>query len=316
MKREKIDFKVGDRTFGVELEFSSHTRERVVEIVRANTEREVVLARYCHNSDNAEWFVKSDSSVTHDGPGGTSLGGEISSPVMKTEKDLAELRRVVTALRDAGVSADAKCGFHVHVGMLDFTDETFGKFVAHWTKCEAIVLRQVPPSRRANKYCPLIIESGEFSANTYYSPSEILGFFARRSSRYGSINVSNWVSQKRLEIRIMEGTFDPDDVENWIRFLLYCIDVSKQLPMPKDLGPFILITFFVVFNLWSPNSEEEARRSYSKKFQAMRVWFLKRIAKHAMLQGESLIERIDENMTSALLEEACAKKILKMIRAA
>lgn len=311
-ERGATDLIVGKRTFGVELEFCNRSIAEVAEIIRPVTKRRVIATeRYCHNSDNTEWFVKKDSSVQAFVKG-KAVGGEIASPAMKNEKDLAELRSVVAALQAAGVEADARCGFHVHLGMEDFDASSFGKFIAHWIKSEAIMLRQVPPERRTNSYCPLIIETGMFRADSSYSESQIFATMTTHSVRYSSINISNWASHKRLEIRLMEGTFNPSDVVNWVRFLLFFVDASKNIRMPQNLAPIVLLSFVTVFDLYVTNRDGWGKESRSPQFVEMRSWFLKRIVENASKHGSSQIEKIDNGQIAAMIESITAKKILEM----
>ena len=208
---------MASRSFGCELEFCSKW-ERTKDALRRAVERVygsrklMVKEEWYRSLDNVNWHMKEDSSTV----------GEIVTPV-STEGDLKRICQVVGMLRDAGVRAGRKDGFHVHVGARDVDPRIL---VASWARIERQVLSSFPRNRRSNYFCSpirrvrfatMMEAAGKHRSAISMRMCKFTKAPPRMKKRHGTI-----------EFRVAEGTFDPVLVRNWARFCLRFVEVAKE----------------------------------------------------------------------------------------
>lgn len=261
------------RTFGVELEFTRTTsRERLQETISSVGEAAVVRD-WGHSVDNREWICKTDSSCGYE-VASRVLGSTRS--VRKTLRDLVVLEKVVEALRDSGRhKVDTSCGLHVHIWIGDFNDRQIQSLLSYWIKLEYFLINLMPEARRRNRYCPMT--SSKFEPSVSYTKQQLISM---GTWQRGSLNLNRYNEQKTIEIRLAEGSVDPNMVKNWTRFLLHFIERVKVVAPPEDVNWLTLeqsLNFLDFLNF----PEEGKFRILSPALTETRTWLLQRANTYA-----------------------------------
>ena len=103
---------IPNRPFGVELEFNSAPHPQVVAWMIEQLGFKAADSDEPMNNyrDFTYWYVGDDSSIS--GPG---VHIEVSSPILRGAKGLAEVRKVCRVLQQLGCKTNSSCGLHVHV---------------------------------------------------------------------------------------------------------------------------------------------------------------------------------------------------------
>jgi hypothetical protein len=219
------------RRFGVELEIVGMGTTRAAQVLAA-AGIDVRDEGYNHHT-RSYWKVLTDASV-----GG---GCEVVSPPLRGEAGLEELRKAMTALREAGATVNTACGMHVHVDMAGLTGEQIAQFVAAYVERQDVMDRLVAPSRRGNQYCQRMAESelqricAQFVANRS----------ASSYNRYQTVNVMSFTRYGTIEIRQHQGTVSGRKATAWIRMLLglvETIEAGRLEALPRGTGFLVELT--------------------------------------------------------------------------
>jgi hypothetical protein len=239
---------ISSRNFGVELEsHPSISLDEVVDIIKKKSDKKIIKTKWKQSVENDYWHVKTDSTCG----GGYSKGWEIASFKASGHRDLLEICDVSKALSESGLRCGEDCGLHVHVDISDFTVEQASVLLAYWIKIEKIVLKTVPFFRSKNKYCRLIekkISSKKYNWHPLdfwncYCPKD-LSIHNNKDKRV-TMNLVNYVSFKHapfvhfsrptVEFRFPEGTFNQNDIKNWVILFINFVDNIKFRKMPVNL---------------------------------------------------------------------------------
>jgi hypothetical protein len=209
-----------NRTFGVEIEFvgiqcSAAVRALVADGLMAANENTR------HNDSSTNWRIVLDSSVIH--PNGA---GECVSPILRGVEGLAQVAKVLNALRRAGATVNSTCGIHVHFGARDLTAAEcaaiFFAYGANEVHFDSVVQR----SRRnsANQFCRSGFAGNEPNSFFESAASNVRGnrisseFW--RNGRYNKVNLRALTDHGTIEFRQHGGSLDASKVCNWIVALL------------------------------------------------------------------------------------------------
>lgn len=255
------------RRFGVEFEVGGEfTLEGAADIVRNVTKRAVMTNEASVKTRNNDyWHVKLDSSC-----GILSSGGlEIASFIGQSQDDIKEIAHMARAMFEAGLRANQKCGFHVHIEVADFSPDEVGVLAARWCKLEEIMQNTVPPWRKTCDYCRPFAKNHNINFNKVYSSKEFWDLVApadfsdiANNDRRLTLNLVNFArdhfydrtDRRTVEFRFPEGTLYEGDVENWIRLFQKIVDHAQKAKMPQNLKPLPKPNFFKMLAL----TEEES----------------------------------------------------------
>ena len=132
-----------ERTFGIEIEFTTASRETVASLMK----QKGLLAEvegYNHFT-RRHWKVITDSSCEF----------ELVSPILKGREGLRQLKVACDALKEAGAKIDRRCGLHVHHDINDLDAKQVANIYALYIKLEKTIDTFLPKSRRGNNnfYC-------------------------------------------------------------------------------------------------------------------------------------------------------------------
>ncbi len=144
------------------------------------------------------WVATSDSSIR---PEDGYRTVEVVSPILQGEDGLRQVAQVVDALVGRGAITDSSCGLHIHVDG-NFIDAYHMEELKHiFPQFEAWFVwlnGRDAINRLNNRYC-----------------NRVSGVGVNNSSRYQTINVSNWyhsTGKRTVEFRCWQGTTDLDRI--------------------------------------------------------------------------------------------------------
>ncbi len=250
----------------------------IVDVIRKNSNREVIRTKWKQTINNDFWHVKTDSTCG----GGKPKGWEIASFKASGYEDLLEICSVVKSLRKSGLRCGEDCGLHVHVDISDFTIEQASVLLAYWIKIEKVILKTVPTHRTKSKFCrPInskILNKNKFLSSKdfwdIYSPKDLS--IHNNKDKKVTMNLVNFVSycknpylyQSRptVEFRFPEGTFNEKDIKNWVLFFVNFVDNNKNKTMPSNL--LCVSNIKDLLNICGINSEKNKQ------------WIFNRISTH------------------------------------
>lgn len=278
------------RKFGVELEFNARSpvssRNWLKSRIRESLARQNIVYHRVeirdwertHNNDYL-WICKTDSSC----------GYEVCTPPLHGPNELKILGNVCKDLGDAGAVFSDNCGLHVHLSLLDFNEEQMCNMLMYWIKIEHNVMHAHPISRQENtRYCPTAISRiQDWESDRLYNGRDL--FRALHQYR-GAINTRYWNDRKTIEWRMGEMTLDPDSIKNRIRFLIWFVDICKNLPPPENLNLFTPKQMIHFLGLWNDETGM-VRKIFSPAIKSMRSWLLDRMEKFIPIHKNQVYQR-------------------------
>ena len=234
-----------NRTFGVELELLSPVSDRdLVDALNTfcqpltwygadDCPKNIVFRRANYSNKDNQWRVKPDVSIRSQGRG---HGVEIVTPILKGEKDMEALVKLVTFLEELGCKVNKSTGFHCHIDISDFNAQNCRRLMMVLAKYETSINDFLPQSRKGNNnhYCRNSFFGGEDLYHIYktvkrlakISKRELLGYepFTGR----GKWNFQNFWRHGTFENRAHSGTCNADKVEHWVRLTMGLILKAKS----------------------------------------------------------------------------------------
>ena len=263
----------GSRCWGIEFEFTrTCSKEGLVEAVRyalpdINDTGGLRVADWEHtHNNNREWVVKRDGSC----------GWEICTPKSKTVADMDRVCKVLDACRLVGGCVGPNTGVHIHFECRDMDASIMGRVVAYWVKSEGMLFWALPRKRRANRYCMHLSRAAEIKSRASYGPEDLVRMTG--SSRYRALNLKPWLSDcGRIEVRVIEGLIDGEEVRNWTSYFLYWIGLAAASDFPRDLRWWGLDDFM--------NWMGWARRP-DGPLGDLRDWWLRRFIRFASVRAD------------------------------
>jgi len=207
-----------NRRFGIEFEFLMPQPE--LSKIARRIIGQIYGAGYCVSKDEKystlkelnKWHIKRENDEV----------GEINTPISKL-KDLSRIARVISILAKKKVPVGDGCGLHVHIEVKDVDKYNL---VGFWLQCEKCILECFPSERRKSISVEKLIKD-KSDCKKYIA--EILEHNVNTASHGDIISLHDYDDRHTVEFRIAEGTTDSIFVTNWIRFLLYWIEYTKNL---------------------------------------------------------------------------------------
>jgi len=288
------------RKFGAEIEVSGHVEKpKIKQWIEAVDKAHEVKVYENNQKDygNNHWSVKRDGSCKDkDYP----YGFEVATFVGSGLADIALVGSVMTKLRDEGIRVNDNCSVHVHAEVADFSKTQLAKLVAWWMKIEPVVLQMVPKRRHDSIYCvPLRSFHKAIKPDTFqYSASDfwrsIKPPYHDDKNRRVTLNICNICTameedydgyfgydpphklkkRRTVELRLPEGTTEPRNVMNWIKFFIRFVNLGKNKFSPQDLKALSLTDTLRFLGL---HGTDDSPLILSKALWTLKVWFLERI---------------------------------------
>lgn len=158
----------------------------------------------------------------------TISGCEFDSPILYGDEGLTHIEDFLTLAADRDWRVDSSCGCHTHYDMRDESDEQLYHIAYAYAFTARIWRRCVPPSMQDRSYCrPFRVRAADIKA-TYDRGTEFRRF-ADNSERYVHINFNAYGDHTTFEIRLLEGTLDPEVICPWITLHCRFIDAVKDM---------------------------------------------------------------------------------------
>lgn len=219
-------------TFGVEIECYLPESVCKADVLDAAN---VTGTFACYSATNYNrWQMKPDMSLR--APDGYS-SVEYVSPVLSGTNGIAEVTRVVNAIKDAGGIVNDKCGLHVHIGYesLLFPESEWlltpfekskliNNMIDIFAEFDQSFMLMVDKNRWNKHYC------GRYKDYCETDNSEFKSYARHKLTRsphpvafmghYSAVNTEHFFNanegKKTVEIRLLEGTLDAEKIEAWI----------------------------------------------------------------------------------------------------
>lgn len=213
------------RKFGIEIEFVGIFPSDLYNVIN-NLGIPCEVEGYNHTTRN-HWKITTDSSIQI--TPGMEYGqcGELVSPPLSGTAGLEQVRKVVTALSDAGGTVNKTCGFHVHVDANDLNPSQILNVVRRYGNYENEINAFMPPSRRNGRWAYSV--GGNYSNDIAAAVDRNYGNLrsvARGLDRYRAVNLAAYARHGTVEFRQHGGSANAEKVSNWVQFCLYFVERS------------------------------------------------------------------------------------------
>lgn len=214
-----------NRTFGIEIEFTTADRAVVARLMREKGLLASVEG-YNHTTKN-HWKLITDSSC----------GYELVSPILKGRDGLRQLKLATEALKEAGAKVDKRCGLHIHHDINDMDARQIANIYALYIKLEKTIDGFMPISRRANNntFCRSIYNhynNQQQLLNKLKEVNTITDIQSLFTTRYLKLNIQSYIKYGTLEFRQHSGTIEYDKMYNWILLSQQMVEAGKS-PVQK-----------------------------------------------------------------------------------
>lgn len=182
-------------TFGIELEFSSRTSAIYDNI-------EAWLANQSGICDR--WKLSTDGSVSSYGSELKTIGGHSINDLLADYKIIAKYLHSLEKTKK--ISLDKTAGFHVHVGVMEWSVRDMKVFYESMTRSLDQWLSFQPRSRWDNHYCKKNQQTDPFKQ-------------VQRSDRYYMVNAESLTEWGTIELRLFAGTVCYYKVEKTLQLI-------------------------------------------------------------------------------------------------
>ena len=213
-----------ERTFGVEIEFTTASRQEVARLMNAKGV-DTYVEGYNHTT-KSHWKVITDNSC----------GFELVSPPLKGREGLEQLKKACEALNEAGAKVDSKCGLHVHHDINDYNAKQIANIFAIYVKLETTIDSLVPISRRAsnNTFCRSLFrgKSQQVILDKLKKVNSLDDIKNIWHTRYVKVNFQSYIKYGTIEFRQHSGTIEFEKIYNWILLTQQMVDISAT-PVQK-----------------------------------------------------------------------------------
>jgi putative amidoligase enzyme len=178
---------LSDRAFGVEIECG-----------------------YAGGVDGAEQLLRAEGFLArHWSVGRDGSGVEVRTPKLRGKDGFHILRHVMDCLRDNGAYVTRADGMHVHHDAPEFVrdPENVQKLARSWVNNQPTIRKLVAEHRFVSPACPAWTEDNlnRLEENGHLGPR-------------GGLNLRALREHKSIEIRLHEGSLDPDRAIAWVEF--------------------------------------------------------------------------------------------------
>lgn len=243
-----------DRTFGVEIECGlPGGYEAACDLFRVDYD----YYDYNDIDYSTMWSVGED---------GTEV--EIRTPVLQGEAGFKTLHDAMDKIRDAGGYVTPADGMHVHHGAGEFVGNPAlcSLLVKSWKNNEEAIHSMVAPRRRESRACP------KWSPDALsYLDQWLAGRTGYLYANRNDLNLSPLGGLGTIEIRLHEGTLDPDVAIAWIKF--FQVFLHEVLEGAEELAPAPTDTDLLSRIKLAPEAQAALELKRSNRFLTPRTSF-------------------------------------------
>lgn len=214
--------RIGDLTFGVEIECVNAPRINLLNAVESNGVG-IAFEGYNHTDRKDRFKLVTDASLTGRNP------IECVSPVLKGKQGESQLKKVCDALAQVGATANKSCGLHVHIGAAKMTDKQYIRVFKNYQAIEGLIDAMMPLSRRGNcRWAKSLAWTSFIGCATKLEVQAAMGY-----DRYYKVNAMSYSRHKTIEFRQHSGTVEFKKIQMWVHFLAAFVKfsmTSEQAP--------------------------------------------------------------------------------------
>ena len=221
-------------TFGIELEIVPTAGIEVgfkARMIRALEALDIdVVNSYYSGRAYSRWQVKDDCSVTIRRNGTRYNGCEVVSPVLTAGPEAFEtIRKVCTALTEAGATANISCGMHVHVGIQSRSVGEVKNMVRAYGEFKDQIDSVLPRSRRDSRWAQPVWRPHYQTAflerlERQETISGINSLIQSHNGRYSALSLAAFPRIGTIEFRQHSGTCDAEKVLNWTQWCVAFVE--------------------------------------------------------------------------------------------
>lgn len=200
-------------TFGMEFEIQGLNPARAADILNG--------AGIACDSPRAQHETADTWKAVYDGS--VSNGAEVVSPILNPAR-LNEAHKVTKALKDHGARVDRATGFHVHIGLNAFRNQSdISQFILNYYAMHHAIAALVAPSRLNNRYCA-VLNRDYAQRQADFTAADNLGAF--NGNRYTSLNLESMRRHGTVEVRLHQGTLNGVKAIAWSQFIAGMISAT------------------------------------------------------------------------------------------
>lgn len=179
--------------------------------------------RYGVELESSSAHVRKSQTVFNAVSDGSIEGPEFVSPILQGDEGFKHIKK----LCNLNVEADESCGFHLHIDATDLTPARVAKIARAYKMIEGYLFEMVDPERRCNQYCrPIetnfrgVRDEASFLRAVYGTNDKGEAGAKYHHKRYEFFNSHSYFHRGTVEIRLHHGTFDADEIRDWINLNL------------------------------------------------------------------------------------------------
>lgn len=277
-RAESNEFRVSQRSFGIEIEFNGTSRSHVVETILSKDRRFPVETQSYNHQVQRVWKMITDSSVNGTGvyddededDYSEGEGLELVSPILSGQEGFDQLALVVEAIHEAGGDIDSSCGLHVHHDARDLTPHQVAGLLRFYIENQEVIDRFLAPVRRSsrhNQWCQPWSTSEKAQVLSAAKSNQNLGYY----DRYRTLNVTSYPKYGSLEFRQHQGTLNFEKMLRWVKFGQSMVEASMHFDNPDVVPNFsepAEMLDFLVKKGGLPKSIAEKLQAASDKYDA------------------------------------------------
>jgi hypothetical protein len=157
---------------------------------------------------------------------------EFDSPILYGDEGLEQVEEILAFGSDNDWTADHYCGCHTHYDMRDEEKDQLLSIMYAYSRSTAFWARLVPHSRSC----------GSYSCLPGWRPADLRDHVERRShetyrdavrgmgiDRYEMVNFAAYWDHTTFEVRMLEGTVDPNTICKWVTIHCRFMDAVRNL---------------------------------------------------------------------------------------
>lgn len=215
-------------------------------------EIEGIIPDYAHAIDHGAWSLKGDGSLRNGGLEyvlSTPWGGlQLEECIQCLNEHIKEVEKK-QGLKSA---FNWRTSLHVHLNFSDKSMLQLYSFIATYLVFERLLMKYCGVIREENIYCVPVYKSKplkEYIRNFLFKHQ----FSFTEEHKYCAINLACLRTFGSVELRMRGGTFDAEEIIEWLNILYSIVSYSEELINSKELHDLPSIISSVGFSTFGKN---------------------------------------------------------------
>lgn len=165
------------------------------------------------------------------------FGIEFVSEAATIPSIIADWRKVKSHLEASGIRflPSSRTSTHVHANVSDLNYRQMLTFLFLLWVCEEALFTHCDKSRRGNLFCLPVLHTKAFLLETTKYVKNSIRLVPNHEYRYAATNMCSINKHGTLEVRMKEGTYDPDRLEEWVLYIDQIKKLSLTFNSPQDI---------------------------------------------------------------------------------